>query len=232
MTVFYILLAIAIVLSAVFISVNSPNRPILSITLKGLASISILLMGVYAAFHTGIIGTTAGFLLLVGLGFCVLGDVVLALMDFNLPEKKYNIINCGEMSFFLAQIAFIVAMAFLMDGNALGISISCLFGIIMVGVIYLMQKPLKLDYSKSTAMTLIYTFGLSTSLAMSLANAIIAGFNTMSIILFVGLILFFLSDLILSNIYFKENSKHSLYYPNLILYYSAIILIATSLICG
>jgi len=230
MTTFYILLAVAITLSCFFVLIQHPKKPLISFIFKGIASVSVILLGIYSAQFAGIIDSVTGMLFLTGLGFCILGDVALALLEFKIKNAKYNIINAGETFFFLAQLSFIVAMCFMIGGNGLAISISCLVGILFVGIIYLMQKPLKLNYAQSTASTLIYSFGLITALALSVSNMIITGFSLSSILLAVGFVFFFISDLILSSIYFKENSSRMLYYPNLATYYVAIILIASSLI--
>jgi len=231
MAIFYILLAVAITLSCFFILIQHPKKPLISFMFKGLASVSVLILGVYACKYSGLIDSVSGMLFLAGLGFCILGDVLLALLEFKIKDAKYNIINAGSVSFFLAHICFITAICFLIGGNGVALSIPFLFGILFVGIIYLIQKPMSLNYGKSTAATLIYSFGLSTALATSVSYMIIASFSLASIILACGLLFFLISDLILSMIYFKENSPRVLYYPNLSTYYIAIILIACSLVC-
>ncbi len=93
-----------------------------------------------------------------------------------------------------------------------------------------MQKPMKLNYGKSTLSILAYSFALSSSLCFSVSNLILNGASLFNILLVVGFVLFFASDLILSMIYFKEKSNHDLYYPNLSIYYAAIIVIAAAMI--
>ncbi len=230
MAVFYILLALSITLACVFVLVQNPKMPLLSFFLKGLASVSVVIFAVYAGFHSMMLENAEGILLVAGLLLCTLGDVCLALLEFNIKDAKYKIINSGETSFFLAQVCFIVALSFLIS-SGLAIVIPLLIGMVCVAVIYFMQKPLKLDYKTSTASTLIYSFGLSSSLALSVSNLIVNGFSAGSLLLMIGFIFFFASDLILSMIYFKEKSPRYLYYPNLATYYIAIILIASSMIC-
>ena len=230
MAVFYILLAISITLACVFVLIQHPQKPLLSFFLKGLSSVSIVLLAVYAACLTNITWTTSGVLFIAGLLLCVLGDVCLALLEFKIKDAKYSIINSGETAFFLAQVCFIFALAFLIGGS-IAITIPLIFGLLCVAIIYLMQKPMGLDYNKSTISTLIYSFGLSSSFALSVSNLIVNGFTLANVLICVGFIFFFASDLILSMIYFKDDSPRSLYYPNLATYYIAIILIAASLVC-
>jgi len=231
MATFYVLLAVAITLSCFFVLIQHPKKPLISFMFKGLASVSVLILGVYACKYSGLIDSVSGMLFIAGLGLCILGDVLLALLEFKIKDAKYNIINAGSISFFLAQSCFILAICFMIGLNGVALSIPFLFGILFVGIIYLMQKPMSLNYGKSTAITLIYSFGLSTALALSISYLIVSNFTLASILLTGGLVFFLISDLILSMIYFKENSRRILYYPNLATYYIAIILIACSLIC-
>ena len=229
MAIFYVLLILSFALSCLFVAIQNEKQPLLSLFLKGIASISVICLGLYASFKTNLLVSTSGIMFIIGLIFCLFGDVLLALLEFK-QNNKYNIINSGSISFALAHLFFIIAMILQISGNGLYIAFCLLFSILMVGVIYLIQKPMKLDYNKSTPVILCYTFMLSTSLSISFASMIIKGFSIFSIIMFVGFVLFFVSDLILSLIYFKENSKRSLYYYNLGTYYLAIISIALSFV--
>lgn len=228
MVIFYVLLVVAVALSCLFIFMQNEKQPLLSLFLKGIASIAVLILGLYACYKSGLILWREGILFLIGLLFCLFGDVLLALLEFK-TENKYNVINLGSASFFMAHIFFALALILIIN-NTLAISLCCLFGLLMVAIIYFMQKPMHLDYNKSCSTILIYTFGLSTALALSVANLIVCGFSTFGLILMIGLALFFLSDLVLSVIYFKTESSRKLYYVNYTLYYLAITLIAVSFI--
>ncbi len=228
MTLFYILLALSFVVCTTFIVMQNEKQPLLSLFLKGVASITVFIVGIYAALKVGVIASTTGILFLIGLVLCLFGDVLLAILEFK-TEDKYSVINLGSSAFFAAHVFF--SLAFItMTQNWIATTICLAFGLLMVGVIFFMQKPLKMDYNKSTALTLIYTFGLSTALAFSVANMILSSFNLFSILLFVGFLLFFASDLVLSGIYFKENTSRKTYYVNYALYYLAILTIAVSFI--
>ena len=228
MAIFYVLLGLSCLLCGFFIVMQNEKQPLMSLFLKGIASISVIMVAIYASFKTGLLTSSVGILFMIGLVFCLFGDVLLALLEFK-NDNKYNIINMGSASFFAAHIFFSLAMINLMD-SSLAVSMCSLFGLVMVFVIFLMQKPLKMDYNKSTTLTLIYTFGLSTALALSFAHMLTAGFSLFSIFLFVGFVLFFASDLVLSGIYFKEKTSRKLYYVNYALYYLAILFIAVSFI--
>lgn len=228
MVLFYVLFVLSLIACTTFIIMQNEKQPLLSLFLKGVASITVFIVAAYAAMKTQIVLNTTGVLFLIGLVFCLFGDVLLALLEFK-DSDKYNIINLGSAAFFAAHVFF--SLAFItMTQNVLATCLCLAFGLLMVGVIFFMQKPLKMDYNKSTALTLIYTFGLSTALAFSFANMIIQGFTLFSVSLFVGFVLFFASDLVLSGIYFKEKTSRKLYYVNYALYYLGILVIALSLI--
>ena len=227
---FYVLLCVAVCLACVFVVVQgSQKHPLLNIMLKAFASLATLILAVYGGIYSGIITQTTGFLIVVGLGFCLVGDVLLQLFDMNEEKSKYQIINAGSFSFMLAHFCFIVSMGLMIQSNSFAIIIPILVGILIACIIYFMQKPMKLNYNKSTLSILAYSFALGTSFAFSISNLIVNGLSTFNLLLVVGLVLFFISDLILSMIYFKEKSNHNLYYLNLSTYYAAIIVIACSM---
>lgn len=231
MTVFYILLAIALTCSACFIIFQHHKIPLLSFALKGFATVTILALATYGMVFSELILSASGILFVVGLGFCLFGDLSLAMLELGLDGAKYRIIKTGMFAFSLAQVCFAVAIFLIIGANALGIILPIIFGLLFSVVVFFMQKPLKLNYGECTPMTLLYSFLLATSLGAAFALMLIQEFSLFGILLFVGLALFLISDLILSKIYFSEKKYRVLYYPNLATYYMAIISIASALVC-
>lgn len=230
MTVFYILLAIALICAACFVIFQYQKRPFMSFALKGLATVAVLALAVYGLMFGGLILSATGILFVVGLAFCLFGDLSLAMLEFRIEGGKSRIIKTGMFAFSLAQISFAVAIFLLIGANVLAIVLPVVFGVLFSIAVFFMQKPLGLRYGDCTTMTLLYSFLLSTALGASFALAVIQGFTLFSTLLFVGLLLFIISDLILSKIYFAEKMNQVLYYPNLATYYLAIITIAGSLV--
>ena len=89
MVAFYILLAIAVILSIAFIAVWSRERPLISFFIKGLATISIISLAIYTVSMYAL--NTITILLIVGLVFCLLGDLVLALLELCDSSKRSNL---------------------------------------------------------------------------------------------------------------------------------------------
>lgn len=226
---FYVLLVLSVLLATAFVLVQgNQKRPLTSIMLKTFASVCVVALGLFGTIETGLISTEIGALFVIGLVCCLVGDVLLQLFDIT-SVSKYHLINMGSFAFMLAHFCFIAGMGIMMKTNTLAIVVPILVGLVIACAIYFMQKPMKLDYNKSTLSILAYSFALGTSLSFGVSNLIVNGASTFGILLVVGLALFFLSDLVLSLIYFKEKSNHNLYYPNLSIYYSAIIVIAVAL---
>ncbi len=224
MVAFYVMLAVAVVMSGIFIGAWSRERPLISIMLKSLATISVIALGLVTVSMYTL--DTVTILLLVGLAFCMMGDLVLALLELCGSDKRENIIQSGEISFALAQIVFLIMLAF-MDIVAL---YGLIAGAVIAGIIYLVKKPMKLDFGNILAPSLIYAGLLGSNVAASIILMFTSGFNVVNILLAVGFILFIISDLILSKIYFGGVQKPIVQKINYVAYYLAIIFIALSFV--
>ena len=224
MTTFYILLAVAICAFLVFTIMWSRERPLLSFMLKGIATISVITLGVYTAINVGL--GTIGILLIAGLAFCMLGDLVLALLEIFDETKRENVIKSGETAFALAQVVFIALLALIDTMTLFGL----IAGVVIAGVIYLVRKPMKLDFGTTTIPTLLYSALLGANVVGSIILCITSGFAISTILLALGFIFFIISDLILSKIYFGGVRSPIVQKINLFVYYVAITLIASCFI--
>ena len=225
MVEFYIVLAIAIVFSIIFIAMWRPQRILLDFFFKSLATISVIALCAVTLYEYGL--DVNGILLLVGLAFCMFGDLALALREFNIPNKENQIITIGELAFGIAQIFFIVMLALLSNAIALyGLIVGLLFALGML----ILKKPMKLEFGNCLIPSLIYAFLLASNVGGSLIWLITGGATLMQILLFAGFACFIISDLILSKIYFSGNRKVWVQQINYVFYYAAIILLAMSFI--
>ncbi|MBO5103429.1 MAG: hypothetical protein J6C13_05025 [Clostridia bacterium] len=221
MLAFYITLAVAIVAMLVFVIAWKPNTPLLDFFLKGIATISVIsLCAVSLNYYT--FDTTA-ILLIIGLAFCMLGDVALSLREFNFENQESKIILSGELAFSFAQIVFIVMLAILSSFISLW---GLLFGVVFAIIMLLSRKLLKLDFKESLLPSLLYAFLLASNVGGSLIWLITGGASLMQILLFSGFLMFIISDLILSKIYFGGVKAPWVQKVNYLAYYIAIILIA------
>ena len=222
---FYIVMAIAIVMSLTFVFSWSKDRPLISFWLKGLATVTVIALGIYAVLNSEVCNVSQ-VLFVVGLALCMLGDLTLALLELLDESKKEQVIALGMIAFGMAQVVFVVGMSMVAGFMPFAI----LGGLGFAGIVYLMRKPMGLDFGKCLVPGLIYSATLATSLCSAITYMVVSGFSMAGIILTVGFGLFMISDLILSQIYFAKGEHKALYIPNLLTYYAAIILIAVSII--
>ena len=95
-----------------------------------------------------------------------------------------------------------------------------------------MEKPLKLKYGKFKLISFCYALCLFGTCSFSLFLAIQNGFQIQTLnMIFIGAILFAVSDLVLSGTYFGENKDRPIdFILNYITYYGAQFTIAFSLL--
>ena len=164
--------------------------------------------------------------IIVGLVFGMLGDILLDLKRLY-PEDKATYLNYGMLVFALGHIMYFMAL-----GNYYGFNGSFVwetlisFGVglaVSAVIVFVVAKFMHLDFGEFKWQSFAY----STVLVAVMTLALITGIKNNSLVLMnIGLVVFFLSDLVLSTQYFggKEDSK-VLTAINHILYYGAQVLI-------
>lgn len=213
----YILLGLCLVSTIAFILVRMFIGGLPGLMLKTLASVIFVISGVITLATTTADRLIISFVV-VGLIMGMLGDILLDLKVIYDNDKFY--LNSGMLSFGIGHIFYFIAFTMLalqLDITlTLPIVLSVVIAIILTIGITLSSKKMKLDFGKYLWQTIGYTFILTFMTVYTL----ILGINGMSFIPFIGLILFFLSDIVLSLQYFggKISSKpliginHALYY--------------------
>ena len=226
---FYIILALVICSAVGFICLSHGQRSLLSLALKAIASFCFVTLGLMICYLKGL--SSFGFLILMGLVASLIGDVVLGLPDMpEMKKKATSLTLIGGLAFAIAHVFYLSAMIYkfgfvwwlLLVAVALGLIF--FFGNKMVG---------KLDYGKLTGGMPVYSIFVSLVVAISITGFISHANIYGSIMLLVGFVLFWLSDIVLMNIYFgghNDKVNQKLYYYNLAFYYGAQILIASSLV--
>ncbi|MDR0884563.1 MAG: lysoplasmalogenase [Oscillospiraceae bacterium] len=174
-------------------------------------------------------------LVIAGLVCGLIGDIFLDLKDIHIDTQSHYMF-VGFSSFMLGHFFYFAAIfhAYQYQGDAWGLALPLAagFGLLMFLGMAALEKPMKLDYGKFRPILLVYTFVLSTMTAYPLAIGFYAMDATMASIFGVGMVLFFLSDLVLSQVYFstarKEPSPVHIAL-NYILYYGGQFTIAAAL---
>lgn len=215
---------IAIFIILIFIICESFLPKNIRFLFKMVASFSYFFLAIYYFENLSQI------LIILGLGFGVLGDLALGLR-YILPYKKECLIS-GIISFFIGHLFYYIALtktknSFFLESFILTITI-------MMLVIGIQKKSTKLNPTIKFFVYLYMTF-LTFLACTSIINLIYYYvFNNFVINYFlsIGIIIFSISDLFLNALYFKSLPliKRKYYrYLNLIFYYGAQLLIVYSI---
>lgn len=220
----YFALSLAIIMAVCFIVFQTLGDGILSCILKLFASVTFVVLGIsgFATSSSMTYGVSiVGLLMLGGAAFGLFGDGILALKDIDESRDFINIL-CGTISFAVGHIFYYIALidyaGFSFIPLAVGAALDCI-------IIIVSMLGMKLNFGKLLIPTIIYAFILSTTMVQAIYGAIVLHGSVASILLAIGFVLFLLSDLVLSLIYFVPKKDKKLVITNLTLYYLAQILI-------
>lgn len=224
---FWCLLVLAVVTAVLFVVFSNGQKSFVSLSLKTLASFCFTVLAFSAILVKGVSVPTWLFCL----GFVVscFGDIILALPDMQeLRARSIMITLIGGLCFAVAHVFYISAMfvAFGFEWWTLLVAVA------LGAVFYWGNKAIgKLQYGTLSVGMGVYALFVSLVTAVSI-TAITNGVNLVGgIMMLCGFVFFWLSDIVLMNIYFgnKPEKKTKLYYFNLAFYYIGQILIASSL---
>ncbi len=170
-----------------------------------------------------------GLPLLLGLVLGLLGDIWLDLKWIY--EKESKMFLWWGFSCFLAAHVFCIIAIISKSKMELSDIFICVAISIAISVINLLiAKPMKLDMYGHRIIVFLYVVALALSSSTAVFAMIRNGFTRPWVLLAVGLILFFLSDAILSQTYYGKDKDGNFYvFINHLLYYFGQFLIASSI---
>lgn len=223
-------IVVCALLAVAFIALRATKGGIGALLLKILASLGFVVTGLLAIAESKLmINNWAMILIVIGLLFGMIGDIVLDLKVIYEGNDKYYL-NCGMGSFFLGHVCYIVAFS-LIAGETISITLPLLISlacalVLTIGIT-LSSKKMGLQYGnyiwQTVGYTLILTFAMCYLIALSIAGASLW-------LAFVGMVAFFLSDVVLSFQYFSGKiASKPLIVVNHALYYMAQIILASVL---
>ena len=172
-----------------------------------------------------------GIPVIMGLIFGLLGDVWLD-MKYVYNEHNHIYTYAGIVCFIVNHIFYVPAIItkyteFKWWYAALIVIASMIFAVVTIAL----EKPMKVNYGRYKVILLIYGVFLAGTMFTSIFGILFNGFSTRFLMLSVASVLFTLSDLVLSSIYFKEGGNTK---PNVIinhlLYYAAQFTFASTLL--
>lgn len=213
-----------ILLSIIFIIVRATKGGLVAFLLKTLASFSLVTSTFLVTAMTDSPYRLVIALIGIGLLCGMIGDMVLDLKVIYDNDKVY--LNSGMLSFGIGHIAYFIALTLHAQALDINLLIPLLVAaggaIVLTAGTVLSSKTMKLDFGKYLWQTISYSFALTFMAVYSLMLAINGGIW----LLFVGFVVFFLSDIVLSFQYFGGKiSNKALIVINHALYYAAQIII-------
>lgn len=224
---FICFLIVTAVIALIFTIRRGTKTDPVSLLLKTVSSLLFILFGIFGVFFTQ--GSYLALFIVSGLVCGLIGDVYLDL-KFVYPKDEPLHTFTGFGAFMLGH-CFYTLFLFLYYGIKVPhLLISIAAGIVIGIAIFVTPKLMKLDYGRYRVISSIYAGLLVFVTVYALILEIAAGHSTSKLLFLIGIVLFLISDLILSQIYFGENKNTT---GNKIMnhftYYAGQILIAASI---
>ncbi len=227
------LLAIAFIVVRVTIGAKGVSGGVIAMFVKTIASLGFIGLGL-AGLFAGVGNVQAAAFIIFGLVMGLIGDIVLDLKVVYLGKKEEPIYLSGGMaSFGIGHIFYFVAIYLLLGssivsgaliGVCLAVAAVVAFAMVLGG-----EKFMGFKFGNFTIHSIIYAFMLVFMGAFSIGCCIVMQ-NTKMALFASGMILFLLSDVVLTQMYFGGRpTDKSLCVINHVLYYAAQICIAASI---
>ena len=202
-----------------------------AVCIKALTSLLFIALGVHCLLNTYL--KYLSIFILIGLIFGLAGDILLDL-KYVYREKDYPFTLAGFIAFGVGHIFYITGMLleFFHDQNILYIIIPFGVGLLIALGTILTEKILKTNYGKLKLTAFLYAITLFSMVSIAFSMWMMTGFhNNGLLMLFIGGILFAISDLILNMTYFAENHEKPFdIISNSITYYAAQFIIAFAIL--
>lgn len=231
---YFIALALGIVATIAFLVKRVKEGGVKAAMLKAFASTLFIATGVAAT--ASVIGAdkfSFALFVVMGLVMGLMGDIWLDL-KWVYPETNDTYTFAGFGSFMIGHF-FYLAGLFIHYADftkPLYIVIPAVVALLLGGGVVILEKPMKMVYGKFKAITGVYGFVLGFMTFLSGSLALMHNFKEMTLnFMFVGGVLFLLSDLILSGTYFGEGKRRPVdIVTNHVAYYAAQFVIASAVL--
>ena len=227
---------------AVYVPRRTTGRMRSALLIKCALSVGFILYALFAAYYATQVGTiipwTAGLTLLTicGMVFALLGDVWLDLKDTHLDSQRFYMF-CGFSCFMICHLFFIVAMGMNYALPHWAWPVALAFGLVVAAFNILTERPMGMDFGVYRWIVTAYSFIIGTATLLPWAYAIHIwnepGHSLQPAVFAIGMLLFLLSDLVLSQIYFNKDkdkaNKRINYVLNYLFYFGGQYTLALSL---
>lgn len=228
---YYLFLTLGILCTAIFLVKRGTRVPLHVAVLKGVTSILFIATGFSAFIQNDNCTKFFAFLIIIGGIFGAMGDIALDL-KYVFSQKSEEWLIIGITSFLIGHVFYAASMIFNFELMWYHYAFSFLGGGIFALLAATTEKLLKVKYGKFKRLTVLYIGMLGFSLSLSFICMLYTDFSAFSIMLFVGMLMFIVSDAFLAGIYFgiqKKPGKIEIFLNHLF-YYIAQFLLASSLL--
>lgn len=227
---FFTVLAIGIIVTGVFLYFRVKEDRIKAVFTKAAASLCFIATAL-VAFSLNRDNFEYAILIIFGLVFSMLGDIWLD-MKYIYKDQSDMYTFAGFGSFMVAHTLFVPAVLMGYDEyvwwHFIVDALTC--SIFVLNTIH-MEKQGKVNYGKFRTITIIYTVFVMATALLSINGFVASGFTSVKyIVMILGSVLFALSDIVLSYIYFGGRNNNTYVIINHVLYYAGQFLIASSIL--
>ena len=216
--------AFSLVFCIIFCIFRSKEANVRSLSLKTIASLCFILCAMHSILLNG--SSLSGLLILAGLIMGLIGDIALDLKVMY-PQQGGSYFIFGTSAFIIGHIFYFAAIlsnSALSSSNLIWRVLASVGAAIMLSALVLSSsKKMGMNFGKMFPLVALYSFFLIFMTAFSVATAI---FSAAFWIFAAGMIMFLLSDLLLSMQYFGGRDEKVFIYIDHILYYGAQVMIA------
>lgn len=159
----------------------------------------------------------------------LLGDYWLDMKDMHTKHHD-TYVFAGFSSFFVGHLFFIAGLFITYGTHWKQLLIALAAGVALALFVLVTEKPMKLRYGKFKGITVGYTFIFGVVTAAAFCSWCFGGMHLQALVMALGLVVFLLSDLVLSGTYFGGKKRPVDYALNHIFYYVGQFTIALSLL--
>ncbi len=217
--IFYICLALGLISTVVFLCQRKPEVTVKVLLFKTVASVFFILTSFSAFYVNENCSKTLALLFFAGAVCGLLGDIWLD-AKYIFKSEERTLLYSGFISFLIGHLFFITAMLITYGVTKLSVICGVIGALIAPISCSLTEKVFKADFGKDKLISVIYTGVLTLTTGVSLAIAIENNFDSASLVRFIGMVLFLVSDAVLAKVYFCEGQNtranvvinHALYY--------------------
>lgn len=222
MATMIVFIVLACAATALFLVVRVTKGGVPGVLTKIVASLFFITLGVAGVMSAKTVDKAA-ILILFGLVMGLVGDIVLDLKVVY-PQSNDLYLNAGMISFGIGHFMYLAALLLLIRFNLTTLLVTIAITLPLAALIMFSSKFMKINFGKFLVNSVLYAVILT---FMSVYTIAISIADPKFVLFAVGMVLFLLSDLVLSPMYFggKQDDK-MMCILNHVLYYGAQICIA------